>query len=42
MGTYLITGATGAIGASTAGLLHDAGHTVILTGRDAGRLDATA
>lgn len=42
MGTYLITGATGAIGASTAGLLHDAGHTVILTGRDTGRLDAAA
>jgi NADP-dependent 3-hydroxy acid dehydrogenase YdfG len=42
VGTYLITGATGAVGAATAGLLHDAGHTVILTGRDAGRLDATA
>jgi NADP-dependent 3-hydroxy acid dehydrogenase YdfG len=42
VGTYLITGATGAIGAATAGLLHDAGHSVILTGRDAGRLDATA
>ncbi|GAB2813876.1 SDR family oxidoreductase [Actinoallomurus bryophytorum] len=42
MGTHLITGATGAVGAAVAGLLHDAGHSVILTGRDAGRLDATA
>ncbi len=42
MGTYLITGATGAIGAAAAGLLHAAGHDVILTGRDAGRLDAAA
>jgi short-subunit dehydrogenase len=42
VGTYLITGATGAIGASVAELLHKAGHHVILTGRDAERLDATA
>jgi NADP-dependent 3-hydroxy acid dehydrogenase YdfG len=38
----LITGATGAIGAAAAGLLHDTGHHVILTGRDAARLNATA
>lgn len=42
MGTYLITGATGAVGAAVTELLHDAGHHVILTGRDAERLDATA
>lgn len=42
MGTYLITGATGAIGGAVAEILHEAGHHVIVTGRDAGRLDATA
>jgi short-subunit dehydrogenase len=42
VGNYLITGATGAIGAAVAELLHGAGHHVILAGRDAGRLDATA
>jgi short-subunit dehydrogenase len=42
VGTYLITGATGAIGAAVAELLHEAGHHVILTGRSAERLDATA
>jgi short-subunit dehydrogenase len=38
----LITGATGAIGGAVAELLHGAGHHVILTGRSAERLDATA
>jgi NADP-dependent 3-hydroxy acid dehydrogenase YdfG len=38
----LITGATGAIGAAAARLLHGAGHNVILTGRDAARLNVTA
>jgi short-subunit dehydrogenase len=38
----LITGATGAIGGAVAELLHEAGHHVILTGRSAERLDATA
>ncbi|MDN3355920.1 SDR family oxidoreductase [Actinomadura sp. DC4] len=42
MGNYLITGAAGAIGAATAALLRGRGHDLILTGRDAGRLDATA
>ncbi|HEY0539854.1 MAG TPA: SDR family oxidoreductase [Actinoallomurus sp.] len=42
MGTYLITGASGAIGADVAELLHEAGHHVILSGRSAERLDAIA
>jgi short-subunit dehydrogenase len=42
VGTYLITGATGAIGEAVAELLYGAGHHVILTGRSAERLDATA
>jgi short-subunit dehydrogenase len=42
VGTYLITGASGAIGAAVAEILHDAGHHVILTGRSAERLDAAA
>jgi short-subunit dehydrogenase len=42
VGTYLITGATGAIGADVAELLHEAGHHVILSGRSAERLDAIA
>lgn len=42
MGNYLVTGAAGAIGGATAGILHEAGHHVILTGRDSERLDATA
>lgn len=42
MGTYLITGATGAIGAAVAEILHEGGHHVILSGRSAERLDATA
>lgn len=42
MGTYLITGATGGIGAAVAGLLHAAGHDLILTGRSATRLDEVA
>jgi short-subunit dehydrogenase len=42
VGTYLITGATGAIGAEVAELLHKAGHHVILSGRSAERLDASA
>ncbi|MGH3374586.1 MAG: SDR family oxidoreductase [Actinoallomurus sp.] len=42
MGTYLITGATGAIGEAVAELLYRAGHHVILTGRSAERLDAAA
>jgi NADP-dependent 3-hydroxy acid dehydrogenase YdfG len=42
VGTHLITGASGAIGAATAALLHEAGHDLILTGRDEGRLDAAA
>jgi short-subunit dehydrogenase len=42
VGTYLITGATGAIGAAVAEILHEAGQHVILSGRSAERLDATA
>lgn len=42
MGTYLITGATGAIGAAVAEILHEAGDHVILSGRSAEHLDATA
>lgn len=42
MGNYLITGATGAIGAAVARLLHEAGHHLILTGRSAERLQSTA
>lgn len=42
MGTYLITGATGGIGAAVAGLLRGRGHDLILTGRSAERLDALA
>jgi short-subunit dehydrogenase len=42
VGTYLITGTTGAIGADVAELLHEAGHHVILSGRSAERLDAIA
>ncbi|MGK5552569.1 SDR family oxidoreductase [Actinomadura kijaniata] len=39
MGTYLITGATGGIGAAVARLLRGRGHDLILAGRDAGRLE---
>jgi short-subunit dehydrogenase len=42
VGTHLITGATGAIGAGVAELLHEAGHHVILSARSADRLDAIA
>ncbi len=42
MGTYLITGATGGIGAAVAELLHEAGHDLILSGRSATRLDELA
>jgi short-subunit dehydrogenase len=42
VGNYLITGASGAIGAGVAELLHAAGDDVILTGRSAERLDAAA
>lgn len=42
MATYLITGASGAIGGAVAEILHEAGHHVILTGRSAERLDETA
>jgi NADP-dependent 3-hydroxy acid dehydrogenase YdfG len=42
VGTYLITGATGAIGEAVAELLYGAGHDVILTGRSAERLSASA
>ncbi|MGH3392996.1 MAG: SDR family oxidoreductase [Actinomadura sp.] len=38
MGTYLITGGTGGIGAAVAELLRARGHELILTGRSAGRL----
>jgi len=42
MGTYVITGATGAIGFEVAGLLHRHGHGLVLFGRSAERLDDTA
>lgn len=42
MGTYLITGATGGIGAAVAELLHEGGDDLVLTGRSAARLDETA
>jgi NADP-dependent 3-hydroxy acid dehydrogenase YdfG len=42
VGNYLITGATGAIGAAVAEILHGAGHHVIITGRSAEQLDSTA
>ncbi|GAA3953779.1 SDR family oxidoreductase [Actinomadura viridis] len=38
MGTYLITGATGGIGAALAGLLAERGHELILAGRSQERL----
>jgi NADP-dependent 3-hydroxy acid dehydrogenase YdfG len=42
MGTYMITGATGGIGAALAAKLHDRGHDLILTGRSAERLAAAS
>lgn len=42
MGTHLITGATGAIGAAVADLLHEAGDDLVLTGRSATRLEEMA
>lgn len=42
MGTYLITGASGAIGGAVAEILHGSGHHVILTGQSVERLDETA
>ncbi|MCO5987839.1 SDR family oxidoreductase [Actinoallomurus spadix] len=42
MGTYLITGATGGIGAAVADLLYEAGQSLILVGRSAERLAETA
>ncbi|WP_018654529.1 SDR family oxidoreductase [Actinomadura flavalba] len=42
MGTYLITGATGGIGAAVAGQLRDRGHDLILTGRSPQRLNELA
>ena len=40
VGTYLITGATGGIGAALAGKLHERGHDLILSGRSVQRLAA--
>jgi NAD(P)-dependent dehydrogenase (short-subunit alcohol dehydrogenase family) len=42
MGKYLIYGGAGAIGSAIARRLSKAGHTVHLTGRDAGKLQALA
>lgn len=38
----VVTGASGGIGAAVAGALADRGHSLVLTGRDADRLGATA
>ncbi|MFI0366357.1 SDR family oxidoreductase [Actinomadura sp. 1N219] len=42
MGTYLITGATGGIGAAVAGLLRGRGHDLVLTARSPERLGELA
>lgn len=42
VGTYVITGATGGIGAAVAELLYEGGDDLILTGRSAARLDDVA
>jgi short-subunit dehydrogenase len=42
VGTYLIAGASGGIGAAVAERLHDSGHDLILSGRSAERIEATA